>query len=149
MARSGAMADFARLPTSRKVLVFVAIGALLGLLYRQFIYKGLKDDVEEAEGLQNSKTAQRNALQVQVDDYQKQLEKFAENIKKINRNQRALPVDAELPAFLDALNGKVRQAGIEHFTFTPASEMPVDNFVKLPVQVEIVGTFMQIKRFFA
>ena len=33
MAASGAMADFGRMPASRKVLVFVIIGLVAGLLY--------------------------------------------------------------------------------------------------------------------
>jgi len=149
MARSGAMADFARLPASRKVLIFVVIGALFGLLYRQFVYKGLFDDVEEAEAATAAKADQVKTLDAQLKDYNDQQEKYGENIRKMQRNQRALPNEAELPAFLDTLGQKVRQAGIESFTFTPATEMPIDNFVKVPVQVEITGTFMQIKRFFA
>jgi type IV pilus assembly protein PilO len=149
MARSGAMADFARLPASRKVLIFVAIGAVIGLLYRQFFYKGLADDVEQAESDLNAKTAQANALETQIKDYQDQQDHYGDNIKKMQRNQRALPMEAELPAFLDTLGQKVRQAGIESFTFTPAPEVVIDNFVKVPVQVELTGTFMQIKRFFA
>jgi Tfp pilus assembly protein PilO len=149
MASSGAMADFARLPASRKVLIFVVIGMLLGLLYRQFFYKGLGDDVDDAENEQQAKTAQNNALEAQIKDYTQQQDEYAENIKKMQRNQRALPSEAELPAFLDTLGQRVRAAGIESFTFTPATEVPVDNFIKVPVQVELTGTFMQIKRFFA
>jgi type IV pilus assembly protein PilO len=149
MAKSGAMADFARLPASRKVLIFVVIGALFGLLYRQFVYKSLVDDVEEAEAATGAKADQVKALDAQLKDYNDQQEKYGDNVRKMQRNQRALPNEAELPAFLDTLGQKVRQAGIESFTFTPSSEIPIDNFVKVPVQVEITGTFMQIKRFFA
>ena len=44
-ATSGAMADFARMPTSRKVLLFVVIGLLIGFLYYRLAYKGLKESV--------------------------------------------------------------------------------------------------------
>ena len=43
MATSGAMADFARMPTSRKVLVFVVIGFLAGFLYFRLVFKSLPD----------------------------------------------------------------------------------------------------------
>ena len=149
MASSGAMADFARLPASRKVLIFVVIGALFGLVYRQFVYKGLVDDVEEAEAATAAKADQVKALDAQLKDYTDQQEKYGENVRKMHRNERALPNEAELPAFLDTLGQRVRQAGIESFTFTPSPEIPIDNFVKVPVQVELTGTYMQIKRFFA
>jgi len=149
MATGGVMADFARLPASRKALIFVAIAGVLGLLYRQFIYKSLKEDVDDSEALVTSKAQAQKAAEDQLKDYQTQQEKYAENIKKIRRNQRALPTEAELPAFLDTLNQKIRQAGVELHGFSPQTELPIESFVKVPVQVEISGTFMQIKRFFA
>jgi hypothetical protein len=42
------MADFARLPNQRKVLVFVIAGFLLGAMYWQFVFKKLKSDLDDA-----------------------------------------------------------------------------------------------------
>ena len=45
---SGVVADFARMPNQRKVLVFVVIGALIGLVYWKLAYKSLDDNEQTA-----------------------------------------------------------------------------------------------------
>ena len=49
MATSSAMADFAKMPTEKKVLVFVAIGLLLGLVYWKLVYASLTEQLETAQ----------------------------------------------------------------------------------------------------
>jgi Pilus assembly protein, PilO len=60
-----------------------------------------------------------------------------------------LPTGAELPAFFDTLNRKVNEAGVEIRKWEYKSDLPVDAFVKVPVEIELTGTFFQLKRFFA
>ena len=44
------MADFARLPNQRKVMIFVVAGFLLFLLYYQFVFKSLNEGPRRGEG---------------------------------------------------------------------------------------------------
>jgi hypothetical protein len=67
----------------------------------------------------------------------------------IDENQKALPTGAELPAFFDTLNRKVNEAGVEIRKWEYKTDIPVDAFVKVPVEIELTGTFFQLKRFFA
>src|SRR6267154_5001853 len=98
------MADFARMPTQRKVLVFVVIGVLLGLLYYQFVFTKLKADLDEAQAQHDSKVG----LSRTADD---DIRKFNELRPTMNRlraqvdqNEKALPTESELPAFFETLN---------------------------------------------
>ena len=143
------MADFSRLPTQRKVLVFVVIGALLGGLYFQFVFKGLKQDVEDAEGDHAGKLTKNTALEADIPKYEALKARYNVLRRIIDENQKALPTESDLPAFFENLNRKVTEAGVEVEKWRQISEVQVESFVKVPVEIELTGTFMQIKKFFA
>src|SRR5690606_38669665 len=67
----------------------------------------------------------------------------------IKENQKALPTEAELPAFFETLNRKVRESGVEVVRSRQLAEDRVERFLRVPVEYEIVGTYVQIKKFFA
>jgi Tfp pilus assembly protein PilO len=149
MAASSAMSDFGRLPASRKVTVFVVAGLLLGGLYVRFIYKPLEEETAEARAVYES-TLRTHAAGV------RNLEKYAELRPEMDKlreqlaqNQAALPTEAEVPAFFETLERKVKESGVEIAKWTKRTEEPIESFVKVPVAIEITGTFMQIKRFVA
>jgi type IV pilus assembly protein PilO len=149
MATSGALNEFARMPTQRKVLIFAVIGLALGGLYWQFVYKGLNSDLEQAQAA-NQRMVQEDAkLAKDIPEYDKLKGKISELEAKIAENQKALPTEAEVPAFFETLERKVKESGVEINKWKKLTEEPVESFVKVPVEIEINGTFMQIKRFFA
>ena len=143
------MADFARLPAQRKVLVFVVIGAALGALYYQFGFHALKKNLEDAENLQQSNIAKTKSLDRDIKDFN-ELKPTVNRLKaQIDQNEKALPTESELPAFFETLNRKVTESGVQVNRSTQKPEEAVESFIKVPVDFEISGTFMQIKRFFA
>lgn len=149
MATSGPMADFARLPNDRKVLLFVVAGGLLGLLYFQFLYKPLAEDKEAAQQENASKVRLNNKLANDIPEYENLKKRVKELDERIARNQEALPTEAEVPAFFEMLERKIKQSGVEITRWTKQPEAAVGTFMKVPVDIELTGSFMQIKRFFA
>jgi len=142
-------ADFARMPTRQKVMVFVVIGALLGAVYWQFVYKGLESDLEAARSENNSKKASNKKLEQDIPEFEK-LKTHMVTLKRIiDENQKALPTEAELPAFFETLNRKVLESGVEVIRSKQSKEELVETFVKVPIEYEIQGTYTQIKKFFA
>jgi Tfp pilus assembly protein PilO len=148
MASSGVMSDFARMPTQRKVLVFVIIGALLGLLYFRFVLSSLKTDVEEAEAAYNANVTTNRNLTNDLKAFTDLRPRMDVLNATINENKKALPTEAEVPAFFDTLVVKAKESGVE-VKVTPKPTEPIESFVKIPAELELTGTFMQIKRFFA
>lgn len=149
MAAAGAMAEFGRMPTNRKVLVFVVAGAFLGGLYYRFVYSPLNDEVTEAkEAFENSSRTHATAVAnlKKYDELRPEMDKL---LAQLARNQAALPTEAEVPAFFETLERKVKESGVEITKWQKRTEEPIESFVKVPVEIEITGTFMQIKRFFA
>ena len=90
MASSGAMADFARLPTSRKVLLFVVIAFIGGFLYYRFVYKGLKEDVAKA----------KNKQQQAINARYTQAAKDIEQLKQLEDQKQQMLGKAELTTSL-------------------------------------------------
>jgi len=144
-----AMADFARMPTRQKVMVFAVVGAMLGVLYYQFVFKGLKADLEAAENENISKNATNKRLEADIPAFEALKARMTVLKRIIDENQKALPTEAELPAFFETLNRKVLESGIEVVRSRQLPEERIERFVRVPVEYEIVGTYVQIKKFFA
>lgn len=149
MASSGAMADFGRMPASRKVLVFVIIGLVLGLLYWRFVFKSLKEKVETTDAAHAALVEQNKKLEADIPKYVELRQEMAALQKMIDENQKALPTESEVPHFFETLERKMTESGVEITKWTKKPEEPVESFVKVPVDIELVGTFLQLKRFFA
>jgi len=143
------MADFARLPNQRKAMVFIVAGFLIFLLYYQFGFKSLSRDLDEAEGEHNSKVAASHKADQDIKTFNDLKPQVTRLKAQIDQNETALPTEAELPAFFETLNRKVTESGVQVNRSTQQAEAPIESFIRVPVDFEIQGTFMQIKRFFA
>lgn len=146
---AGALAEFSRRPPGTRAAIYAGIAGALGLLYFQFGLAPVRKSVASAEN--DLKDAVSDARKL-AGDKKKQDElraTQAELRKQIDQNQRALPTDAEMPAFFDMLARKFSEAGVQVNHREVKKEIAVDNFVKAPVEIEIVGTYYQIKQFFA
>jgi len=149
MAGSGAMADFARMPPGRKLLVFVTIGAVIGLGYWKLAYKSLDEQLQAVEAEHTNKVATNKRLAADIQNYEELRTRMTRQRELIENNQAALPSAPELPALFETLSRKAVEAGAEIGKWTKGNEEPIESFIKMPVEIQISGTFMQIKRFFA
>ena len=149
MAAAGPMADFARMPTQKKAMVFVGIGLLLGLVYWKFAYKELGDQLEQAQVAHDTKVQQARKLGEDVPKFAELRTRMAKLHELIEKNQTALPSENELAAFYETLQRKLNESGAEIRKWSNGPPEPVESFVRVPVEVEMTGSFLQIKRFFA
>jgi Tfp pilus assembly protein PilO len=149
MAAPAFLQDFARMPNQRKVLVFVVIAFLLGALYWQFFYKSLVADLEGAEAGNNQRRGTDAQLAADIPRFEELKKKVKDLEEIIAKNQTALPTRAEVPAFFETIERKITESGVELQRWRRLNEENVDGFIRVPVEVEMVGTYMQIKRFFA
>jgi Tfp pilus assembly protein PilO len=144
-----AISDFAKLPTKQKIQVFFIIGALAGALYYQFVFKGLKADLATADAENAAKQNLNKKLESDIPAFEALKARMTVLKRLIDENQKALPTEAELPAFFENLNRKVLESGVEVVRSRQMPEEAVERFVRVPVEYEIVGTYTQIKKFFA
>lgn len=144
-----AVADFARLPTRQKVMIFVVAGLVIGAMYWQFVYKSLVADLQAVANENGSKIALNKKLETDIVEFEKLHARMVTLRRIIEENQKALPTEAELPAFFETLNRKVLESGVEVIRSKQGKEQPIETFVKVPIEYEIQGTYLQIKKFFA
>jgi type IV pilus assembly protein PilO len=149
MASSGAMADFGRMPTSRKVLVFVVMGGLLGFLYFRLAFKPLNESLDKAKKAHAQNTATNKTLEDDIPKFNELRAKKEMLEQIIVQQQKALPTEAEVPAFFQFVEQKVTEAGVDILKWKKKNEEAVERFVKVPLEIELTGNFLQIKRFFA
>lgn len=169
----GALEDFSRKPLQYKLIVFAGIGVLLGLLYWQFAFSPLEKERDAAAADLEEQKAEAARLKTQKRQYDELVAKEAQLKADIEQNQKALPTESEIPALLDMLSRKTSEAGIEMHKRDVRKDVIIDtgpaapapggpprpppppgavapaSFVKVPIDVEVTGTYYQLKKFFA
>lgn len=169
---AGALADFSRRPLQYKVMVFAGIGALLGLLYWQFVLSSLIKERDNAQAELDTQKGEQVRLRDQKKRYDDLVADEARLRAEIEQNQKALPTESEMPAFFDTLSRKTGEAGIELVKREIKKDVVIDaggapppapgakpapatvpaaaaSFIKVPVDIEVTGTYYQLKKFLA
>ncbi len=110
---AGFISDFARRPRGVKVATFAAIGAVLGLLYWQLAYEPLQEEIAKAKSDRVLELDDKKDLRKQKSELAELITRRGKLASKIEQNQKALPTEAEMPAFFDMLSRKIAEAGVE------------------------------------
>lgn len=149
MANNDFLKELAKKPPKVKAAILAGIIIAFGAIYYQLFYSSL---VEERDSLQSRKSS-LTKKQTQLDKDLKEKRKLAEQNDELQRsirdNQKALPSEAELPAFYDHLQRKAGDAGVNIRKWENLPEEPLDIYVRVPVKVVITGSFYSIKRYFS
>jgi type IV pilus assembly protein PilO len=149
MARTDLVGQLAKKPPAFKAAVLAGVMAFFGILYWQFFYSGLKD--QKAGEIRAKNKAQKDAKKYdeQLKEMKKLTKRNEELQKTIRANQRALPTEAELPAFFEHLQRKAGEAGVKIDKWDRKKEKSISDYVKVPVEIHITGNFYQIMRYFS
>lgn len=175
---AGFITDFARRPRGVKIAAFVGVGALAGLAYWQLLYKPVEEETAQAKTDLLGEVQDQKDLRRQKTEFDDLVVRRKGLATRIEQNQKALPTEAEMPAFFDMLSRKISEAGVEAMKRELKKEITLDPtagvvakpantadakaaaaaaaavstktvFLKVPVEIEISGNFYQLKRFFA
>ena len=144
----GALADFARRPPREKAMIFGVIALLLGLLYWQFMLRPLQKKSAREQVQNKTLIDEGDTLSMQLEAFKDLGTKQIALNRQIEQDRKALPTEAELPAFFETLNRKVGDAGVEVRKWEYKREAKVDDFYRVPIEIELTGTWNQIKKFF-
>lgn len=137
-----------KLSAPKKVGVTMGAIALVGLMFYQFFYS---DTAARAQ----SALAHRDELEQELTDYKKRQGEvlgYRKELQALQDEQRelllALPKRAEIPTLLANLHEQAELAGLEVLSVDIGQDVPQDLYVKIPVKIEVRGTFHQTTRFF-
>lgn len=132
-----------------KLGVMAAILAVFGFLYYQFMYLDMEEQQSRLQRKKRNLATEQAKLNTDLADKKRLAEKNEELQRTIRDNQKALPTEAELPSFFDHLQRKAGDAGVNIRRWDRNPEEDVDIYIRVPVGMEITGTFYNIMRYFS
>jgi type IV pilus assembly protein PilO len=137
-----------RLKTPVKIAITGGlVAAIVGIYYMMF-FLDLQDQIKAGENQQRS-------LVTEKDNYEKRKKEYLAyraELTQLQQEQRdllkALPKRAEIPTFLSSIQEQAELAGLEVLTLTIEAEAPAELYVRIPVRIEIRGSYHTVTKFF-
>jgi type IV pilus assembly protein PilO len=130
----------------------LAVVGLLIIVISVVYYFLFWDDFGKQEGSLNSKSSQMEQEVTQYEARRRDYLRFKNEVARLLEEQkellRILPKKAELPTFLDSIYNQAEPLGLEIKLFARQPEKPQELYIRIPVQMEMTGTYHQIARFF-
>ena len=137
-----------KLTSAKKVAATLGLIGLFALVDYQFFYSDAAARAESAR-------AQQSELQTEIAGFQRQRGEYLglrAELRTLEEEQRdllrALPKRAEIPSFLASVQEQAELVGLEVLTVSIGAEAPQELYLRIPVKMEVRGTFHQIARFF-
>jgi type IV pilus assembly protein PilO len=137
-----------RLKTPVKIAITAGLmAAIVGIYYMMF-FMDLQDQIKAGEGRQRSLMAEKDSYEKRKKEYLA----YRAELTQLQQEQRdllkALPKRAEIPTFLSSIQEQAELAGLEVLNLTIEAESPGELYVRIPVRIEIRGTYHTVTRFF-
>ncbi len=137
-----------KLPTSKKILILIAIVIAIGGLYYYFFFAPRHKQLNRIKA--KYKKAQLTLSQTK--QVASQLPQFEKEIAALRIDfkiaSRKLPNSKEIPRLLMQITKLGKEAGLEFLLFQPQKEKPVDFYAEVPIDIEVVGGYHALSTFF-
>jgi type IV pilus assembly protein PilO len=137
-----------KLKTPHKVAVTVVAALVLGGGYYQFFYADLSDGITAAESAKVRLTEELTtdeARKIEYLAYRNELKQLQEEQREL---LRVLPKKDEIASFMSSIQEQAELSGLELLTFAPDAEVFEELYVKIPIRMEVRGSFHSITKFF-
>ncbi len=137
-----------RLKTPVKIAATVGVIAVILGGYVGLFYLDLQDQIKGARTRQQQLKGEKENYEKRKREYQA----YRTELTQLQQEQRellkALPKKAEIPTFLSNLQEQAELAGLEIVSLTIEAENPMELYIRIPVRIEIRGTYHSITKFF-
>lgn len=137
-----------RLKTPVKVAATLGIMVLIVAAYGGLFYLDIEDQIKGAKARSAQLQAEKNTYETRKREYQA----YRTELTQLQQEQRdllkALPRRAEIPTFLSNLQEQAELAGLEILSLAIDAENPMELYIRIPVRIEVRGTYHSITKFF-
>ncbi len=148
MAGKDLVAQLSKKPPSVKAGILAGVLVAFGLLYWQLLYSSLEEEFTRAGRARETLEKENKKLKEDLSRRTELVEKKKELDSLMRKNQVSLPASSELPAFFALLQKQAAAAGVKIRSWTRGSEVPIETYVRVPIGIEITGSFYQINKYF-
>lgn len=137
-----------RLKTPVKLAITGGLMVAIAGIYYMMFFIDLQDEIKAAE-------VQQRSLVTEKENYEKRKKEYLAyraELTQLQQEQRdllkALPKRAEIPTFLSSIQEQAELAGLEVLSLAIEAEAPAELYVRIPVRIEIRGSYHTITKFF-
>jgi type IV pilus assembly protein PilO len=142
------MDSIIKLPTSKKIIVLVAILCAITGIYFYTFFIPQRDEL-------NLKKDELSRLVKELNESRaiaRDLEKFKGEVQKLNKELESaltqLPNEKEMPELLKTISSLGKESNLEFTLFRPKSEVPQQFYAKVPVELIAIGSYHHVGIFF-
>jgi type IV pilus assembly protein PilO len=126
----------------------ISVAAIVGAAYYFLGY-------EQVQASITNQRQRQNTLEQQQRNANRDLRAYNDDVAELERlrsfareQQRVLPDNPDIPGFLDAIHRTATENGLTIKLVLPEAEVVEQYFVRIPVRVEVNGSYLEIARFF-
>jgi type IV pilus assembly protein PilO len=136
------------LKTPVKIAATLGVIAVILGVYGGLFYLDIQDQIKAAHARAQQLKDEKTNYEKRKREYQA----YRTELTQLQQEQRellkALPKKAEIPTFLSNLQEQAELAGLEIVALTIEAENPMELYVRIPVRIEVRGTYHAITKFF-
>ena len=147
-AAASTQGGFAGLPDAGKAAILLFVLAAIGIIYYVAIHSPLEEEIASARQAHAALETRMGEARARQAQYLQLREELASREGLDRANLRVLPEQAEMAAFLQDLNRLAETSGLRMRLVEPRPEEPQEQYVRLPVALEVSGRYHQLSRFF-
>jgi type IV pilus assembly protein PilO len=129
----------------------VAVGLLMLALpfagYFTIFHSEIQAEINAAKNTHNRLQSDLESAKSAEIEYQKDVQELAERERNKRELMKVLPARKETPAFLSSLQNVANLVGVELVAWTPQEEVPEEFYARIPMQLELTGSFHQVAKF--
>jgi type IV pilus assembly protein PilO len=142
------MDSILKLPTSKKVIILVAVLCIIAGLYLYLFFMPQREELNFAKGELSKLTRELSESRAITRD----LEKFKGQVEKLNEELKdaltQLPNEKEIPEILKNISSLGKESNLEFTLFRPKPEEPQQFYAKVPIELVALGNYHNIGIFF-
>lgn len=142
------MTKLLKLKGPAKAGVTLGAAAFICFVYYMMFYSDMESAISRAQGNQTALKEERESYvrrQSEYLAYRNELTLLQEKQREI---LRALPKEQEIPSFISSIQEQAELAGLEVLNLNIDEELPEPLYIKIPVKMEVRGSYQSITRFF-
>lgn len=137
-----------RLKTPVKIAATLGVMLIIVGAYGGLFYLDLEDQIKGARNRGTQLQGEKSNYETRKREYQA----YRNELVQLQQEQRdllkALPKKAEIPTFLSNLQEQAELAGLKIVSLTIDAENPLELYIRIPVRIEVRGTYHSITKFF-
>jgi type IV pilus assembly protein PilO len=145
---SSALDTLMKTPLPKKIFFLAFIMLMLAAAFWFSVYSPLTDEYATEKSRYDELKGKLADAEQRRRTYEEDRKRRDEMQKASSKQFQALPPDTEMSSFLASLNAQADVVGLEILSVRPMQEEVSEYYARIPVQLELTGTYHQLAKFF-